>query len=237
MATPLPRAKTPNVAIARVLRGLGLKQGTDFSVSGNGLNGTVVTVKTELAHERVATAQAAIEKRAADEGFPFRVSIHTMPTGAIRTTISNITIAQPVHRPTADALDELIDLVDQVQAEVDDTRIPPGTLLLPETGAEQAPGGIAAKLAKLAAVLNGTQIARAVMSAIIDFPHGCRVTGEDTAGQRRTGTVYRGDEGVVSLPGHANYGRAYVGVVWDDDPGLTHRIPRNRPFTDTLTRI
>lgn len=237
MATPLPPAKTPDVAIARVLRGLGLTRGVDFSVYGNGLNGTTVTVKTELGHERVATHQQAIESRVEAEGFPFRVAVYTVPTGLVRTSISNIKIAEP-HRPTVDALDELIDLVDQVQAGVDDTRTPPGTLLLPETGAEQDEVTITEWAARQeGTLLNGTQIARVVMSAIIDFPHGCRVAGEDTAGQRRTGKVHRGDEGVVSLPGHVNYGRAYVGVVWDDDPALAHRIPRNRPFTDTLTRI
>lgn len=86
-------------------------------------------------------------------------------------------------------------------------------------------------------VPNGTDLARAFAAVAADWPEGTRVAGKDTADQDRTGTVYRGDDGIVTVTGHANYGRTYVGVIWDDNPELRHRIPRNRPFTDTLTRI
>ncbi|MEV7855161.1 hypothetical protein [Streptomyces sp. NPDC088183] len=60
---------------------------------------------------------------------------------------------------------------------------------------------------------------------------GTRV-GSLTTG--RLGTVNEAAGGTVTLPGHANFGRAYVDVNWDsadEDKGL-HR--RSRPFVDEL---
>lgn len=77
-------AKTPTVAIARVLRGLGLKQGTDFRVKGQyrgtGANreriGTYVAVSTAHADQLIADHADQIEELSAASGCPFRVSIH-----------------------------------------------------------------------------------------------------------------------------------------------------------------
>ena len=71
-----------------------------------------------------------------------------------------------------------------------------------------------------------------------DWPKGTRVSGLDSRGIERTGTVNGVDVGMVTEPGHDNYGRTFVGVNWDapDRPELGH-IVRNRPFTDSLTRI
>lgn len=70
------------------------------------------------------------------------------------------------------------------------------------------------------------------------WPKGTRVRGLDSAGVLRTGTVNGVDVGMVVEPGHDNYGRTFVGVNWDapERPESGHII-RNRPFTDTLTRI
>lgn len=73
-------AKTPTVAIARVLRGLGLKQGLDFTVRGSYTNGERTGTTAYLFGQRVRTlvADHADEIEAAvqlDGGFVFNVSI------------------------------------------------------------------------------------------------------------------------------------------------------------------
>lgn len=68
------------------------------------------------------------------------------------------------------------------------------------------------------------------------WPKGTTVRGIDTAGNLRTGTVNGLDVSYVTNTDHPNFGRAYVGVNWDEIPGRW-TMPRNRPFVDTLTRI
>lgn len=91
-------AKTPTVSVARVLRGLGLKQGKDFSCKGEyrgrGLDrervGTYVVIYNRDAEQVVADNADAIEQRTQqDGGFSFRVSIHRTPSGGFWTHIAN----------------------------------------------------------------------------------------------------------------------------------------------------
>lgn len=81
-------------------------------------------------------------------------------------------------------------------------------------------------------------IANGMERAAREWPKGTRVSGLDSRGIARTGTVNGVDIGMVVEPGHDNYGRTFVGVNWDapERPELGH-IVRNRPFTDALTRI
>lgn len=67
------------------------------------------------------------------------------------------------------------------------------------------------------------------------WPSGTRVSGPDSRGVMRTGTVHGGDHGEVADRTHHNHGRTYVGVWWDESSDST--IPRSRPFTDELTKI
>ncbi|QBZ73560.1 hypothetical protein SEA_MISCHIEF19_75 [Streptomyces phage Mischief19] len=98
MATTTTPAKTPTVAIARVLRGLGLVQGADFKVTGEyrgrGLDrervGTYVLVLTRDAEQTIADNADAIEAAAlAQGGFAFRVSIYRTPSGGFWTRVAN----------------------------------------------------------------------------------------------------------------------------------------------------
>lgn len=74
-------AKTPTVAIARVLRSLGLKQGADFRVTGFYRSGerigTYVIVFNKAADETIAANADKIEEDVTKEGpgFTFRVSV------------------------------------------------------------------------------------------------------------------------------------------------------------------
>lgn len=67
------------------------------------------------------------------------------------------------------------------------------------------------------------------------WPKGTRVTGRDTHGKLRNGTVNGRDVGVVTMDGHPNFGRAYVGVTWDS--AQPSYADHQRPFADALTRI
>ncbi|WP_206308744.1 hypothetical protein [Streptomyces sp. A1136] len=82
--SPSTPPRTPTVAIARILRGLGLVQGDDFRVTGDYRNGerigTFVLALSRHADETIAAHADEIE-RLADEGpFAFRVSVR-YPSG------------------------------------------------------------------------------------------------------------------------------------------------------------
>ncbi|WP_327123698.1 hypothetical protein [Streptomyces sp. NBC_01727] len=82
--SPTAPPKTPTVAIARILRGLGLAQGHDFRVTGDYRTGerigTFVLPLTRHADETIAANADEIE-RLADEGpYAFRVSVR-YPSG------------------------------------------------------------------------------------------------------------------------------------------------------------
>ncbi|MEU6595522.1 hypothetical protein ABZ923_41080 [Streptomyces sp. NPDC046881] len=78
---PNTAPSSPTVAIARVLRGLGLTQGRgcDFRVTGDYRNGervgTFVLVLGRHAEEVVAANADEIERLSDETGFPFRVSV------------------------------------------------------------------------------------------------------------------------------------------------------------------
>ncbi len=84
--TPAP-AKTPTVAIARVLRGLGLKQGSDFTVKGEYKCGqrtsTYVLVTGVNARQVAANNADLIEQLSAEAGFTFNVSVYFSPGGSV----------------------------------------------------------------------------------------------------------------------------------------------------------
>lgn len=93
MPKTLAPAKTPGVAIARALRGLGLKQGADFRVRGEYRNGervgTSVTVNGPAANQLVADHADRIEQLVAAAGFHFNVSIHFTPSGMVWVHVAN----------------------------------------------------------------------------------------------------------------------------------------------------
>jgi hypothetical protein len=89
MTRQLAPAKTANVAIARVLRSLGLKQGQDFRVNGKAARGTYVTLISYEGHQAAADNARAIVNDVADAGFPFDVDVHIFPTGTVRAYIRN----------------------------------------------------------------------------------------------------------------------------------------------------
>ena len=64
-----------------------------------------------------------------------------------------------------------------------------------------------------------------------DLPKGTRVMSSEG----RMGTVNGVDVGRVTVPGHVNYGREYVGVNWDAVEGDKGLNRRSRPFVDELT--
>lgn len=74
-------AKTPTVAIARILRSLNLAQGAgkDFRIAGmyhNGQRiGTHVLILTRHAHDTIVSNADLIEERAAEAGWSFKVSV------------------------------------------------------------------------------------------------------------------------------------------------------------------
>jgi hypothetical protein len=96
MARTAAPAKTPTVAIARILRGLGLTQGRggkDFRVCGEYRNGerqyTYVVVYSRHAEEVIAEHADEIEARADEAGFPFRVSVRYSTAGHPHTSVQN----------------------------------------------------------------------------------------------------------------------------------------------------
>jgi hypothetical protein len=68
------------------------------------------------------------------------------------------------------------------------------------------------------------------------WPKGTRVQGVDGYGVTCMGTVNGAGWGVVTAPGHENYGRTWVDVDWDEMPHNRGTGRRNRPFTDDLIR-
>jgi hypothetical protein len=94
MSTTTP-PKTPTVAIARVLRGLGLTQGRgqDFRVEGAYRNGerigTHVLSLTRSADETIAEHADEIERLAAETGFVIRVSVRYPSGDRPMTSVAN----------------------------------------------------------------------------------------------------------------------------------------------------
>lgn len=266
MTRELPPARIPGIAIARVLRGIGLEQGTDFRVTkGAATNGCWVSVQTEFGHERVATFESTINERSAEAGFPFTVTVYTTPTGRVRTSISNIKRAVAPSTAPLDSLIDLIDEVDAEQAEVEAlSTVADQAEVLAATIAQ-----VTAKVDELNETLVGLRAMRArLMSAStahptpLDterlnvqrytfsspgggafndriraaWPEGTRVRGKDTEGRERTGHVDGYNVGYITLADHANYHRSHVGVTWDEIPG-TWAVPRNIVFLDEIQAV
>ncbi|MFG3287299.1 hypothetical protein ACGF3G_00555 [Streptomyces sp. NPDC048179] len=89
-------AKTPTVAIARILRGLGLTQGRggkDFSVTGFYVNGerrhTYVVAYSRHAEEVIAAHADEIEAAANAAGWCFYVSVRYSASGRVHTSVQN----------------------------------------------------------------------------------------------------------------------------------------------------
>lgn len=87
-----------------------------------------------------------------------------------------------------------------------------------------------------AEVMNGSQIAAKLVELAAEWPEGTRVSEKVPSGTR-TGTVHLFGNGVVTHIGHPNYGRTFVGVVWDFNPELAYNVNRSRPFTDNLIKL
>ncbi|WP_434593331.1 hypothetical protein [Streptomyces sp. A5-4] len=109
----LPPPKTPTVAIARVLRGLGLTQGRgcDFRVEGECRNGerigTYVLTLSRNADETIAAHADEIERLVQEAGFTFRVSVRypsgTRPMTRVANYGSPVRETPPVPEPPATA--------------------------------------------------------------------------------------------------------------------------------------
>jgi hypothetical protein len=93
--TKTPPPSTPTVAIARVLRGLGLTQGRgcDFRVTGDYRNGerigTYVLPLSRKADETIAAHADEIERLVAETGYAFRVSVRYHKGTRPMTTVAN----------------------------------------------------------------------------------------------------------------------------------------------------
>jgi hypothetical protein len=81
------------VAIARILRGLGLAQGDDFRVTGEYRNGerigTYVLTLTRHADETIAANADEIERLAGECPYPFRVSVRYLDGDRPMTSVAN----------------------------------------------------------------------------------------------------------------------------------------------------
>ncbi|KPI33310.1 hypothetical protein OV450_1398 [Actinobacteria bacterium OV450] len=94
MGTTAP-PRTPTVAIARILRGLGLTQGRgcDFRVEGEYRNGertgTYVLVLARHADETIAAHADEIEHLADEAGFAFRVSVRYFGGDRPKASVAN----------------------------------------------------------------------------------------------------------------------------------------------------
>ncbi|MFJ7592512.1 hypothetical protein ACIQZO_35105 [Streptomyces sp. NPDC097617] len=82
--SPTTPPRTPTVAIARILRGLGLVQGDNFRVTGDYRNGehigTFVLPLTRHSDETIAAYADEIERLSSEGPLPFRVSVR-YPSG------------------------------------------------------------------------------------------------------------------------------------------------------------
>ena len=85
-----------------------------------------------------------------------------------------------------------------------------------------------------AVILELKWIADRMEEAARAWPKGTRVQGVDSYGVTCMGTVNGVSWGVVTVPGHENYGRTWVDVDWDEMPHNRGTGRRNRPFTDDL---
>lgn len=92
---------THTTAIARVLRGLGLKQGADFRVRGEYVRGerrgTAVVALNRNAEAVIAGNARHIESATDEMDRPFRVNIYNTPSGGFFTITNSGT--GPGHRP------------------------------------------------------------------------------------------------------------------------------------------
>lgn len=198
--TPAP-AKTPTIAIARILRGLGLKQGTDFRVSGEyrgtGANrervGTRVTNLNSRANQVIADNADQIEQSATATGFPFHVSIYRAPGGYMWVRVANYgERVRQSHFLDTDADRERLglDVPEVATSAAGDT----------PTGMKPEPEDV-----------NAARYVYQPGVAVVRLDGDGRVV--------RTGSVSHVSEPVhmVNDPYHENYGRAYVDVMWDGD--------------------
>lgn len=253
-------AKTPTVAIARVLRSLGLEQGKDFRVrgqyQGTGANreriGTYVAVYTNAADQVVADNADRIEELVKqDGGFAFRVSIHFTAGGRMWTWIANYgqrtrdswTGQQNPSTTGSDApAEEARKAVKDIEQRPGRTGAPviTATLGAARPAFEQPKAPAAPKLD--AHPYEGPaqkpfgSLTWACEEAATQWPKGTRVQGVDSYGVTCMGTVNGVSWGVVTDPDHKNYGRTWVDVTWDEYPHNKATGRRNRPFTSDLIK-
>lgn len=213
--TPAP-AKTPGVAVARVLRGLGLKQGLDFRIRAERKNGerigTRVAVFGAEANQTVADNADKIEQQAGDAGFHFNVSVYFTPSCRVWVHVANYgERTRQTHFLSA------------TPAEPTETEAPKpairATLGAPRPAFEQP--------ASEATALN---------PQMQDFQKGQRVQGVDSYNVVCMGTVNGVAWGEVTNPDHVNCGRTWVDVTWDEMPHNQGTGRRSRPFTSNLIK-
>lgn len=202
-------AKTPGVAIARVLRNLGLKQGHDFSVRGHYVagerRGTDVFLHGGHARQTVISFADEIEDLVSEAGFAFNVSIRNLRDGAW-PTLANYgdrirdAVAAVVTEPTAFVMD------------ADPATVPQAVTT------QQDPHGAA------------------IHAAAAAWTKGTRVSFVNSKGVTVHATVTGKDIGVVTKCGHDNYGRVYLGVGQDPTKSIPWRQPA-RVFADELTAL
>lgn len=321
MAKNLAPAKTPGVAIARVLRGLGLKQGLDFGVRAERKNGerigTRVAVFGRTANQTVADNANEIEQQAGDAGFHFNVSVYFTPSGQVWVNVANFgtktrqthflsaTPAEPTEAAEDQPLrDRAVALADESMAEAPKPVIR-ATLGAPRPAFEQPEAApfdpYAGRPVRLSAgkrwgcaeagqrwyfqttehgpcftlrvylgraqvngwYLSGPGIGSDAYMAgdlttsmvaagrVIDsfawlihrmedvahyYPKGQRVQGVDNYGVTCMGTVNGVAWGAVTDPSHANYGRTWADVDWDEMPHNRGTGRRSRPFVSDLIK-
>ncbi|MGW2951551.1 hypothetical protein [Streptomyces eurythermus] len=134
---PSTAPSSPTVAIARVLRSLGLTQGRccDFRVTGEYRNGerigTFVVVLTSHAEEVVATNADEIERLVGETGFPFRVSVRyfngkSHPVTNIANYGSRVRDAPPAPAATEEPTPIVIEEPAEAEAAAEEPLAAPG---------------------------------------------------------------------------------------------------------------
>lgn len=115
MANHINRPKTPTLAVARVMRSYGLKQGTDFRVSGQygprvggypaERIGTFVLPISRKAEDTISENADRIEELSVESGWPFRVSVYRPAGRRVWTKVANFgkRVREQAPSPVAEA--------------------------------------------------------------------------------------------------------------------------------------
>ena len=238
MTKTLAPAKTPGVAIARVLRGLGLKQGSDFRVKGEYKGGerigTRVAAFSRTATQTVADNADSIEQLAAEAGYHFNVSVYFTPSGTVWVHVANYgqrtrqTHFLSTSGRTTNTATEAPQPAEQPE---------PKPVIRATLGAPRPAFGTPARtLDEYLSERRSGKSLDTMNRTVAEWPEGQRVQGVDSYGVTCMGTVNGAGWGAVTVPSHENYGRTWVDVTWDEMPHNRGTGRRNRPFTSDLIK-